>query len=179
MRGDQMIKDAAAALPAHFPRRNFELGKYLPFRLTVLSNRLTRRVARFYGERFKLSAPEWRTMAVLGQQGAMSTNAVIAQTTMDKVRVSRAVAKLLKAGLITREADPQDRRRAILNLTGPGLEIYRQIVPLVQEIESEIVAALSGTERTVLDNALAKIEAYLEQTGLGAAELEDDEGDDE
>jgi len=174
-----MSKDAAAALPAHFPRRNFELGKYLPFRLTVLSNRLTRRVARFYGERFKLSAPEWRTMAVLGQQGAMSANAVIAQTTMDKVRVSRAVAKLLKAGLITREADPQDRRRAILNLTGPGLEIYRQIVPLVQEIESEIVGALSGTERTVLDNALAKIEAYLEQTGLGAAELEDDDGDDE
>ena len=104
---------------------------------------------------------------------------MIAQTTMDKVRVSRAVAKLLKAGLITREADPQDRRRAILNLTGPGLEIYRQIVPLVQEIESEIVGALSGTERTVLDNALAKIEAYLEQTGLGAAELEDDDGDDE
>ena len=178
MRGDHMSKDAAAAL-AHFPRRNFELGKYLPFRLTVLSNRLTRRVARFYGERFKLSAPEWRTMAVLGQQGAMSANAVIGQTTMDKVRVSRAVAKLLKAGLITREADPQDRRRAILNLTGGGLEIYRQIVPLVQEIESEIVAALSGTERAVLDNALAKIEAYLEHSGLGVADIEDDDSDDE
>lgn len=168
----------AAVLATHFPRRNFELGKYLPFRLTVLSNRLTRRVARFYGERFKLSAPEWRTMAVLGQQGAMSANAVIAQTTMDKVRVSRAVAKLLKAGLITREADPQDRRRAILDLTSPGKEIYRQIVPLVQDIEAEIVAALSGAERAVLDNALAKIEAYLEQSGIDADaddEAEDDE----
>ena len=107
-----MSKDAAVA--AQFPPRSFELGKYLPFRLTVLSNRLTRRVARFYAERFKLSAPEWRTMAVLGQQGAMSANAVIMQTTMDKVRVSRAVAKLLKANLITREADPLDRRRAIM-----------------------------------------------------------------
>ena len=175
-----MSKDAAAVLTTtHFPRRNFELGKYLPFRLTVLSNRLTRRVARFYGERFKLSAPEWRTMAVLGQQGAMSANAVIAQTTMDKVRVSRAVAKLLKAGLITREADPQDRRRAILNLTSAGLEIYRQIVPLVQEVEAEIVSALSGTERAVLDNALAKIEAYLEQSGLSAMDSEDDDGTDE
>jgi DNA-binding MarR family transcriptional regulator len=175
MRGEQMSKDAAAALASHLPRRNFELGKYLPFRLTVLSNRLTRRVARFYGERFKLSAPEWRTMAVLGQQGAMSANAVIAQTTMDKVRVSRAVAKLLKANLITREADPQDRRRAILNLTGAGLEIYRQIVPLVQEVEAEIIAALSGTERAVLDSALAKIEAYLEQSGLSALDIEDDD----
>jgi DNA-binding MarR family transcriptional regulator len=174
-----MSKDAAAALAAHFPRRNFELGKYLPFRLTVMSNRLTRRVARFYGERFKLSAPEWRTMAVLGQQGAMSANAVIAQTTMDKVRVSRAVAKLLKADLITRDADPQDRRRAILNLTGAGLEIYRQIVPLVQEVESEIVSALSSTERAVLDNALAKIEAYLEHSGVSAVDVEDDDADDD
>jgi DNA-binding MarR family transcriptional regulator len=155
-----------AALSVQFPRHGFELGKYLPFRLTVLSNRLTRRVARFYGERFKLSAPEWRTMAVLGQQGAMSANAVIAQTTMDKVRVSRAVAKLLKTGLITREADPQDRRRAILDLTPAGRDIYRQIVPLVQEVEAEIVAALSGPERAVLDHALAKIEAYLERSGI-------------
>lgn len=172
-----MSKDAAAAIAAHFPRQNFELGKYLPFRLTVLSNRLTRRVARFYGERFKLSAPEWRTMAVLGQQGAMSANAVIAQTTMDKVRVSRAVAKLLKAGLITREADPQDRRRAILDLTMAGQEIYREIVPLVQEVESEIIAELSAPERAVLDNALAKIEAYLEQRDIGnnAGDESDDE----
>jgi DNA-binding MarR family transcriptional regulator len=169
-----MTKDAA--LVAQFPRRNFELGKYLPFRLTVLSNRLTRKVARFYGERFKLSAPEWRTMAVLGQQGAMSANAVIGQTTMDKVRVSRAVAKLLKANLITRESDPQDRRRAILDLTAAGREIYRQIVPLVQEIETEIIAALSDPERAMLDNALAKIEAYLEHSGISADELvEDDE----
>ena len=101
-------------------------------------------MARYYGERFKLSAPEWRTMAVLGQQGAMSANAVIAQTTMDKVRVSRAVAKLLKAGLITREADPQDRRRAIINLTMAGQDIYREIVPLVQEVEFEIVAELTA-----------------------------------
>lgn len=166
-----MSKEAAVAV--QFPRHGFELGKYLPFRLTVLSNRLTRRVARFYGERFKLSAPEWRTMAVLGQQGAMSANAVIGQTTMDKVRVSRSVAKLLKAGLITREADPQDRRRAILDLTPAGRDIYRQIVPLVQEVEAEIVAALSGPERAVLDHALAKIEAYLEQSGVPADISED------
>src|ERR1700690_1392514 len=90
------------------PTRTFDLSSFLPFRLTVLSNRLTRRVARFYGERFKLTAPEWRTIAVLGQHGAMTANAVIQQTTMDKVRVSRAVAKLLKAGYITRVSDPQD-----------------------------------------------------------------------
>ena len=156
-------------------RRGFELGKYLPFRLTVLSNRLTRRVARFYGVRFKLTAPEWRTMAVLGQRGAMSANNVIVQTTMDKVRVSRAVAKLLKAGYITREADPQDRRRAILTLTASGMEVYRQIVPLVQAVEAEMLAALSPDDRQGLDAALARIEAYLDQSGPAPVEEAEEE----
>jgi DNA-binding MarR family transcriptional regulator len=153
-----MTRNAAAL---SVPAQSFELGKYLPFRLTVLSNRLTRQVARYYGQRYKLSAPEWRTMAVLGQSGAMSANSVIAQTTMDKVRVSRAVAKLLKTGYITRDADPEDRRRAILALTPKGMEIYRQIVPLVQDIEAELLKLLSAAEHAGLDTALAKIEAHL------------------
>ena len=158
-----------AALPAP-PGLGFELGKYMPFRLTVLIDRLTRRVARFYGDKFKLTAPEWRTMAVLGQHGAMSANSVILQTTMDKVRVSRAVAKLLKSGLITRSTDPIDRRRAVLELTPAGMEIYQQIVPLVKEIEAELLGALSGEERAVLDSALAKIETFLDRSRGGESD---------
>jgi len=149
----------------------FELRRFLPARLTALSHRLTRRAARLYGERFKLSAAEWRVMAVLGQQGAMSGNAVIAQTTMDKVRVSRGVAKLLKGGLITRDCDPQDRRRAILALTPAGREMFQQIVPLIEEAEAEMMATLSKAERDLLGEALAKIERYLERTGAGAHEF--------
>jgi DNA-binding MarR family transcriptional regulator len=159
------------------PMRTFDLSSFLPFRLTVLSNRLTRRVARFYGERFKLTAPEWRTIAVLGQHGAMTANAVILQTTMDKVRVSRAVAKLLKGGHITRIADPQDRRRAILDLTASGSDIYRQVVPLVQEVEAEILAVLTAEDRNRLDHALGRIEAFLEKTKTIEAAEDEDEDD--
>ncbi len=168
-----MTREAALSAGS---RRTFELSSYLPFRLTVLSNRLTRRVARFYGERFKLTAPEWRTIAVLGQHGAQSANTVIVQTTMDKVRVSRAVAKLLKAGYITRDSDPEDRRRAILALTPKGMDIYRQIVPLVQEVEAEILATLTQDERSNLANALAKIEAFMRQAdGIDVVDDDDDE----
>lgn len=142
----------------------FDLRRFLPMRLTALSNRLARRAARLYGKRFNLSAAEWRVMAALGQQGAMAGNAVIAQTTMDKVRVSRAVATLLKAGLITRDSDPQDRRRAILALTTNGRVLFQQIVPMIEHAEAEMMALLSETERNTLSGALAKIEGYLERT---------------
>lgn len=136
----------------------FAIERFLPFRLSVLSNRLTRAVARVYTRRFRLSAPEWRTLAVLGRYGAMSANSVVDRTAMDKVRVSRAVARLTTAGHITRRIDPVDRRRAILALTPQGTGIYQQIVPLVRAVENNIMQSLSADERVALDRAFTKLE---------------------
>ena len=147
------------------PSLVFEFHSYLPVRLRSLSHRLGRRAAQLYADRFRLSAPEWRVVAVLGQQGAMSSSEVIAQTAMDKVRVSRAVAKLLKADLVTREANPRDRRHAILGLTVSGRDTYSQIVPLIQDAEAEMLRTLTEAEREILSIALAKIEGYLAETG--------------
>lgn len=135
------------------------LERYVPFRLSVLANRMTRAVARVYSRRFRLSAPEWRTMAVLGRYGAMSANSVIECTAMDKVRVSRAVARLLAGDYVTRRSDPEDRRRAILDLTPRGLGIYRQIVPLVLAVEADLLGVLTAEERAALEVALSKLEA--------------------
>jgi DNA-binding MarR family transcriptional regulator len=137
----------------------FELDHFLPFRLSVIGNRVTRAVARVYARRFQLSAPEWRTMAVLGRHGAMPAHGVIEHTAMDKVRVSRAVARLLASGRITRRADTSDRRRAILDLTPAGRAIYSQIVPLALAVESELITDLTPEEREVLEGVLRKLEA--------------------
>src|ERR1700721_4778384 len=102
---------------------SFFLERFMPFRLSVLANRMTRAVALVYMRRFHLSAPEWRTLAVLGRFGAMTAHSVVERTAMDKVRVSRAVTRLLQLGHITRRTDPLDRRRAILDLTPGGMGI--------------------------------------------------------
>jgi DNA-binding MarR family transcriptional regulator len=137
----------------------FELDHFLPFRLSVIGNRLTRAVARVYARRFQLSAPEWRTMAVLGRYGAMPAHGVIEHTAMDKVRVSRAVAGLLAAGRVTRRADANDRRRAILDLTPAGRDVYSQIVPLALAVESELVTDLTPDERKMLEGVMRKLES--------------------
>jgi DNA-binding MarR family transcriptional regulator len=147
------------------PSPVFALERFLPFRLSVLSNRMTRAVAQVYMKRFHLTAPDWRTMAVLGRFGAMTANDVVTRTTMDKVRVSRSVTRLLRAGHITRRTDPADRRRAILDLTTKGLGIYRQIVPAALAIEADLSASLSASERALLDQTLTKLERRF-ATGL-------------
>jgi DNA-binding MarR family transcriptional regulator len=137
----------------------FDLERFLPFRLSVLGNRVTRAVARAYGPRFQMSAPEWRTLAVLGRYGAMSAQDVGERTAMDKVRVSRAVTRLAGRCCLTRRTDPRDRRRAILDLTEQGRAIYEDIVPLALAVEAELVADLNAAERSALDAAIRKLEA--------------------
>ncbi len=147
-----------APLPSLEEPPALDLERYLPFRLSVLANRVTRAVARAYSRSFHLSAPEWRTMAVLGRYGAMTANSVVEHTAMDKVRVSRAVARLLAHDRVTRRTDPEDRRRAILDLTPEGRAVYAKIVPLVLSVERELLGELSAEERSALDQILHKLE---------------------
>jgi DNA-binding MarR family transcriptional regulator len=100
----------------------------------------------------------------------MPAHGVIQHTAMDKVRVSRAVARLLASGRITRRADANDRRRAILDLTAAGRDIYSQIVPLALAVEAELVTDLTPEERKVLDGVMRKLEA---RTAADFAEEED------
>jgi DNA-binding MarR family transcriptional regulator len=146
---------SAAPLPPVDQTSTLDLERFLPFRLSVLANRVTRAVARVYSRNFQLSAPEWRTMAVLGRYGAMTANSVVEQTAMDKVR---AVARLLAHGRVTRRTDPEDRRRAILDLTPEGRAVYAKVVPLALAVESELLADLTAEERGQLDQIVRKLE---------------------
>ncbi len=119
------------------PAAALMLDAFLPYRLTVLANSVSRAMARLYAERFDLTIPEWRVMAVLGSGAPLSANQVAERTAMDKVRVSRAVARLLQSGRINRRPDPADRRRSLLRLSNQGKDIYEKIVPLARAVESD------------------------------------------
>jgi DNA-binding MarR family transcriptional regulator len=76
--------------------------------------------------------------------------------------VSRAVARLLAAGRVSRRTDRIDRRRSILALTAVGEAIHREIVPHAERVESRLLAGLDEAERAALDRLLAKLEARAE-----------------
>ncbi len=143
------------------------LEDFLPYRLSVLTNRVSHAIARQYGDRFGLSIAEWRVMAVLGHFAPASANEVSERTAMDKVRVSRAVARLKRSGLIVAATDRADRRRSALRLSGPGKRIYRRIVPLARGLEAELIGALTPAERATLDGLLAKLHARAEMLDRG------------
>jgi DNA-binding MarR family transcriptional regulator len=144
------------------------LERFLPYRLSVLTNRISGQIARLYAERFALTIPEWRVMAVLGRFGAMSANEIVERTAMDKVRVSRAVALLGGKGRLRRRADPADRRRVVLDLSRRGRAVYQEVVPLALGVEARLLAPLSAAERALVERVIARLEACAAANFAGA-----------
>jgi DNA-binding MarR family transcriptional regulator len=140
---------------------SIDLDSFLPYRLSVASNRLSSAIARLYADRFDLTIPEWRVMAVLGRFGPMTAGELTWRTAMDKVRISRAVARLATAGRLTADTDDTDRRRRTLTLTDVGRRVHAEIVPLALACEAEVLDRLPADGRARLDRTLRELEEVL------------------
>ena len=133
------------------------LDHFIPYRLSVLTNRVSSAIARHYSDRFSLTIPEWRVMAALGQTPGLSARQVAERTAMDKVQVSRAVQSLLEAKRLTRGIHCEDGRVSQLSLSAQGLAIYKELVPVALELEREFLSVLDAPERKLLDRLLTKL----------------------
>lgn len=137
------------------PRRApLELDRFLPYRLSVLSNTISTAIAGAYQQRFGLTIPEWRVLAVLAMNPGLSAAEVAQRTAMDKVAVSRAVGSLLKRRRIARQIARSDRRRSRLQLAPGGQRVYSQVVPFALAYERALIEPLSVRERATIDRAL-------------------------
>ena len=124
-------------------------------------------IAALYADRFSLTIPEWRVIAVLGRFPDLSAAELVQRTEMDKVAISRAVSRLLKTGRIRRQVFPGDRRRSLLELSKAGQKVYQQIVPLARSYEEELLSALSERQKSTLDSLLnALLARSLEMKGI-------------
>lgn len=144
------------------------LERFLPYRLSVLSNRISRDIARLYEQRFDLGVTEWRLMAVLGRFPGLSAGELAERTAMDKVAVSRAVTSLLAAGRLKRRTHGDDRRRSVLELSAKGYRVYDEVAPLALRYERRLLAALTPPERQALARMLDRLDQEESLVGFGA-----------
>jgi DNA-binding MarR family transcriptional regulator len=149
------------------PPTAFNLNEFLPYRLSVVTNRISRALAGIYSERFNLTIPEWRVMAVLGQHKGLSADQVCARTEMDKVSVSRAVTRLIEKGWLARGYSPDDQRRSELELTRRGHAVYAQIVPLALRYQADLLGRLAPADQRRLGVLLGKLLQATDQIECG------------
>ncbi len=139
------------------PAELLVLEDFLPYRLSILSNRVSRAIAARYAKAFDLTIPEWRIIAVLGRRPGLTAKEIAEATEMDKVAVSRAVARLVAARRIAARSDPDDARRQPLALTREGESVHARIAPMALASEQKLLAALDGRERAQLETLLDRL----------------------
>jgi DNA-binding MarR family transcriptional regulator len=154
--------------PARRRPARLQLEDFLPYRLSVVANVVSQALSAAYAQRFGLSIPEWRVLAVLAQQPGLSAAEVADRTAMDKVAVSRAVAALLRCRRIEREFSTRDRRRSVLRLSAEGVAVYARVVPVARDYERTLVGALSERERNALDRILRVLLGRARELGPAA-----------
>ena len=133
------------------------LEDFLPYRLAILSHTVSGLIARVYDKRFGLTIPEWRVIAIVGRFPGLSAVEVAERTMLDKVAVSRAVTKLIKAGRIEREFADADRRRSILTLSEDGRKVHDEIAPLALEMEQDLLHGLNEEQVSLLNTVIERL----------------------
>lgn len=139
-------------------RAPLQLEKFLPYRLSILSNTVSQAIAGDYQQRFALSVTEWRVMAVLARFDRLSAREVAERTAMDKVAVSRALARLVAAGRVDRAVHDDDKRRSVLRLSAAGWLIHDEVAPMARVRERELLRKLTTDERASLTHILDKLQ---------------------
>lgn len=146
-----------------------ELESFLPYRIAVLANVMAAAIAAAYVERFGLTVPEWRVIAVLTRYPGLSAREVAQKTHMDAVAVSRAVNRSVAAGRLRRAMARDDRRRSVLQVSETGADVYREVAPVALEFERALLDALPSSDRQALDRAISTLteRAVSLSAGLG------------
>jgi len=135
------------------------LDDYLPYRLSVASNEVSRLIARAYEDRFGLTIPQWRVICVLAEDGPAPPQAIVARTATDKVVVSRAAQALTARRLVRRIPSAEDRRSHHLELTETGQTLHRDVAPLAIAYEQKVIAGLDPADIESLKRLLRTMEA--------------------
>jgi DNA-binding MarR family transcriptional regulator len=149
--------------------KTLKLDDFLPYRLSIASNRVSGAIATAYQALFGLRIPEWRLVAVLAEGGEMTQRAIGRVTQMDKVTVSRAAIALVDRGLAARSPNKDDQRSHHLFLTASGKRLYDEVAPMAVAIDHRIFEGFSPDELATLRDMLVRLEKT-------AAALETDQG---
>ena len=148
----------------------FDLEHFLPYRLSLLTNTVSRGIAASYRDAHGISVTEWRVLAVLGRYPGLAAFELSDRTAMDKVAIHRAVKSLETRSLVERRADTGDGRRRRLYLTRPrGRALLEAIVPEAKAFEQRLLEALNREEAEQIDRLLTKLQRAADEANKSSA----------
>lgn len=146
----------------------FDLDDFLPYQLTELAHLASAGFSRHYRERYGLSVAEWRVVAHLSQQEAVSVREIHTKVGLDKPKVSRAATRLEAVGYVTKVVNPNDRRLVELSLTAEGRDLVATMTPIATAYQARLMAELGDGAEGFLAQVAALTKALASDSGRSA-----------
>lgn len=112
-----------------------------------------------------VSPNQYGVLMALDEAGPLGQHAVAELIGVDPRNVVPIIDTLAEQGLVSREVDPADRRRRVLELTATGQGIVGDLASVGAQIEKDLLGPLSAAEQGSLRRMLREL--------LGAAQEPD------
>jgi DNA-binding MarR family transcriptional regulator len=132
---------------------------FLLYRIHNLARLGTQGVGMMFRREIGVSRRDWRILAFVGRHPEVSLTRLAELAALDPVVASRAVAQLVKKGLIANTRLPSNKRIVALTLTEAGRATYERARAAGQQYNVEFMACLSDEEAAQLDALLKRLEA--------------------
>jgi MarR family transcriptional regulator, transcriptional regulator for hemolysin len=137
--------------------RNDELGLLLS--RTYLS--LKRETSRML-QQFELTPEQFSLIAELDKQDDITQKELADITEREQTTVTKIVDKLVKKGLVNRRHDSHDRRAIRLLITDAGRQLVSEIIPKIDEIETNAYQGFHQEDIKTLHTLIRKLHQNLQ-----------------
>jgi DNA-binding MarR family transcriptional regulator len=121
--------------------------------------------------RFGLQRGEFDVLATLRRAGAphrLTPTQLYEATMLSSGGMTARLDRLQRAGLIERQANPEDRRGTLVSLSDKGLALVEQAVRAHAANETRMLSCLTAEERAQLGALLMKLREGLDQSPASA-----------
>ena len=130
-----------------------------------MSTMLDEQLSRELQVRFDLTITDYEILVRLSESPSRNIrmSELADQVMLSRSRLSHQIDRMEKAGFVTRQACPDDRRGQLAVLTDKGFKTLEEAAPShVQGVREHLVDLLSAEEYAALGRAAEKVVAHLD-----------------
>ncbi|ENB7486917.1 MarR family transcriptional regulator [Citrobacter koseri] len=113
--------------------------------------------ARWQHELPELTKPQYAVMRAIAEHPGIEQIALMEAAVSTKATLAEMLSRMESRGLVTRESDPQDKRRRFVYLTGEGETLLTSAMPLGDRVDDEFLGRLSDDEREQFTQLVRKM----------------------
>jgi DNA-binding MarR family transcriptional regulator len=130
--------------------------------------RLVNDLARYYStcdhfctEQLGITASQGTTLLAMPDAGSVMMNELSVQMKLATSTMTRMADLLIQKGMIERQADPGDRRVVRVSLTENGRRVKAQLKGALQDLYSQVLAAIPEGEQNSVLVSLEKLNSSI------------------